>query len=81
MKIPITFTVHASEAFTARITGKRFVKLIGLGLGLGLFQFIVPEEKIPDSLEGKTIKARFKLYIGKDFSVKFGFEGIDGYAE
>lgn len=80
MNIPITFTVHASEQFTSK-AGKRFVKLTGVGLGLGLFQFIVPEEKIPDALEGKTIKANFKLYIARDFSVRFGFDGIDGYAQ
>lgn len=80
MKIPITFTVHASEQFTSK-AGKRFVKLTGVGVGLGLFQFVVPEEKIPDALEGKTLKAMFKLYIGRDFSVRFGFEGIDGYVQ
>lgn len=80
MNIPITFTVHASEQFTSK-AGKRFVKLTGVGFGLGLFQFVVPEERIPDSLEGKTLKAKFKLYIGRDFSVRFGFEGIDGYVQ
>jgi len=79
MNIPMTFTVHASEQFTSK-AGKRFVKLTGVGVGLGLFQFVVPEERIPDPLEGKTLKAKFKLYIGRDFSVRFGFEGIDGYA-
>jgi len=80
MNIPITFTVHASEQFTSK-AGKRFVKLTGVGLGLGLFQFVVPEEKIPDALEGKTLKVRFKLYVGRDFSIHFGFEGIDGYVQ
>lgn len=79
MYIPMTFTVHASERFTSKKDGRSYVKITGTGLGLGLFQFIVPEEKIPDSLEGKVIKAKFKLYVGRDFSVKFGFEGVDGY--
>ena len=80
MNIPITFTVSASEKFTRKSDGKSFVKLTGLGEGLGLFQFIVPEEKVPDSLEGKIIKAKFKLYIDRTFTVRFGFEGIEGYA-
>ena len=80
MNIPITFSVHASEQFVSK-AGKRFVKVTGTGLGLGLFQFVVPEEMIPDSLEGKVIKAIFKLYIGRDFSVRFGFERIDGYVQ
>lgn len=80
MNIPITFTVHASEQFTSK-AGKRFVKLTGTGLGLGIFQFIVPEERIPDALEGKTLRALFKLYIGRDLSVRFGFDGIDGYVQ
>lgn len=79
MNIPITFSVHASDRFTSKKDGRSYVKLTGTGAGLGLFQFIVPEERIPDSLEGKVIKARFKLYIGRDFSVKFGFDGLDGY--
>lgn len=79
MNIPIVFTVHASEAFDAKKTGKRYVKLTGTGLGLGLFQFVVPEERVPDPLEGKTFNARFKLYVGKDLSVRLGFEGIDSY--
>jgi len=80
MNIPITFSVHASEQFVSK-AGKRFVKVAGTGVGLGLFQFVVPEEKIPDSLEGKVIKAIFKLYIGRDFSVRFGFDRIDGYVQ
>ena len=79
MNIPITLSVHASERFTSKKDGRSYVKITGTGYGFGLFQFIVPEEKIPDSLEGKIINARFKLYIGRDFSVKFCFEGIDGY--
>ena len=79
MNIPINFTVSASEKFTRKSDGKSFVKLTGIGAGLGLFQFVVPEDKIPDSLEGKIIKAKFKLYIDRTFSVRFGFEGIDGY--
>ena len=80
MNIPIIFTVHASERFTSKKDGRSYVKITGTGVGFGLFQFIVPEERIPDSFEGKVVKAKFKLYIGRDFSVKFGFEGIDGYA-
>lgn len=79
MNIPITFTVHASERFVSK-SGKSFVRLTGVGGGLGLFQFVVPEEKVPDSLEGKTIKARFKLYVDRNFSVRFGFEEVEGYA-
>lgn len=78
MIIPINFTVSASEKFTRKSDGKTFVKITGVGAGLGLFQFVVTEDKVPDALEGKIIKARFKLYISRDFSVKFGFDGIDG---
>lgn len=79
MNIPINFTVSASEKFTRKSDGKTFVKISGVGAGLGLFQFVVPEDKIPDTLEGKVIKAKFKLYIDRTFSVRFGFEGIEGY--
>ena len=81
MLIPITLSVHASEKFTSKKDGRSYIKITGSGAGLGLFQFIVPEERIPDSLEGKIVEANFKLYIGRDFSVKFGFDGIDGYDE
>jgi len=77
MNIPITLTVHTSERFASRKDGKEYVKITGSGAGLGLFQFIVPEGRIPDDLEGKQVKARFKLYIGRDFSVRFGFDGIE----
>lgn len=77
MNIPMTITVMTSESFSSKKDGKRFVKLTCTGLGFGLFQFVVPEERIPDDLEGKTVNARFKLYIGRDFSVKFGFEGVE----
>lgn len=80
MQIPMTLSVHSSEKFTSKKDNKSYVKITGTGAGFGLFQFIVPEERIPDSLEGKVIKAKFKLYIGRDFSVKFGFDGVDGYA-
>lgn len=80
MNIPIVFNVSASEKFTRKSDGKTFIKITGVGAGLGLFQFVVTEDKIPDSLEGKTIKAKFKLYIDRTFSVRFGFEGIEGYA-
>lgn len=80
MQIPITFTVHASERFTSKKDGRSYVKITGTGVGLGLFQFIVSEEKIPDSLEGKQVKAVFSLYVGRDFSVRFGFDKIEGYA-
>ena len=79
MNISITLSVHASERFSSKKDGKSYVKITGTGAGLGLFQFIVPEERIPDSLEGKVIKANFKLYVGRDFSVRFSFDGIDGY--
>ena len=79
MNIPITLSVHASERFSSKKDGKSYVKITCTGAGFGLFQFIVLEEKVPDPLEGKVIKAKFKLYIGRDFSVRFGFDGIDGY--
>jgi len=79
MQIPITLSVHASEKFSSKKDGKSYVKITCTGAGLGLFQFIVPEERVPDHLEGKEVKAKFKLYVGRDFSVKFGFDGIDGY--
>ena len=81
MNIPITLTVHTTTQFASKKDGKRYVKITGTGATLGLFQFIVPEEKIPDSLEGKTVKAVFQLYIGRDFSVRFGFDKIEGYAQ
>ena len=79
MLIPITLSVHNSERFSSKKDGRFYVKITGTGSGLGLFQFIVPEERIPDSLEGKVIKANFKLYIGRDFSVRFCFDSIDHY--
>lgn len=81
MNIPIVLTVHASERFSSKKDGKSYVKITCTGAGIGLFQFIVSEDKIPDHLEGKTLKARFKLYVGRDFSVKFGFGGVEGYTE
>ena len=80
MKIPIVLKVHASSAFTSSKDGKKYVKVTGTGASLGLFQFIVSEGKIPDDLEGKEVKAVFSLYIGRDFSVRFGFDKIEGYA-
>lgn len=80
MNIPITLSVHASDKFSSKKDGKCYVKITGTAASLGLFQFIVPEERVPDQLEGRVIKARFKLYVGRDFSVRFGFDGIDGYA-
>lgn len=80
MIIPMNFTVAASKQFKSK-EGKSFVKLSGSALGFGIFQFIVPEERIPDHLEGKTVKARFKVYVGQDFSLRIGFDGIDGYVQ
>jgi len=80
LSIPFSMNVSASKPFTARTNGKNYVKLSGTVLGLGLCEIVVPEEKIPDQLEGKTINAEFELYVGRDFSIKLGFKGVTGYA-
>ena len=80
MKIPMVLKVHTSSAFTSSKDGKKYVKISCTGAGFGLFQFIAPEGKVPDDLEGKELKAVFSLYIGRDFSVRFGFDKIEGYA-
>ena len=76
----LVIVVTTKNTTISKTSNPNHFKITCSGAGLGLFQFIVPEERIPDSLEGKIVEANFKLYIGRDFSVKFGFDGLDGYS-
>lgn len=75
MKIKIPLKVGSSKAFTSK-DGKRYVKVQALAFGLGIFQFIVPEQRIPDDLEGREFSANFAVYIDRNFELKIGFDGV-----
>lgn len=82
MNIPLTVTVAASRPFEFSKDGysKRLVKIQGSAVGLGIFEFLVDEKKVPDNLEGTTCKAIFELYIDRNFKIGVRFKGFDGYA-
>lgn len=78
MNIPITISVVVSRPFEWQ--NKRLVKIQGSALGLGVFEFLADEKKVPDNLEGTTCKAIFELYVDRNFRIGVRFKGFDGYA-
>lgn len=80
IQIPVTIQVAVSKQITSRKDGKKYVVIEGSMLGIGVFKMLVNESKVPDDLEGKTVKALFTIGINKDLSPILRFVGIDGYA-
>lgn len=81
IQIPITFQVAVSKRIVSKKDGKVYNSIEGMALGLGIFKLFVPEEKIPDNIEGRTVKAQFTIGVDRDFNLALRFVGIDGYAE
>lgn len=84
MKIPITFTVAASKPYSFK--GKKgeqinMVDLTVMVAGFGIMCISVSENKVPDSLEGKTCKAELELSVDKQFRPRLKLAGITGYVE
>lgn len=81
IQIPITFQVAVSKRIVSRKDGKAYNAIEGMAVGIGIFKLFVPEEKIPDQIEGKNVRAKFIVGVDKDFNLALRFAGIDGYAE
>lgn len=62
----VKLQVATSQQWTTQ-DGKRMVTIEGLLFGIGLCKIHIPEERVPDSLEGKNCVAEFSIGINKNF--------------
>ena len=53
--------------------GKKFNKLEGYINNLGVFKMTVPENKIPDRLDGKKCVLEFDMYLDKNCKPSISF--------
>lgn len=67
MEIKIPFTVGVSQKIVSKKDGRKWNKIDGTALGIGVFSLLVEEKKVPDEIEGKTVTAVFKIGIDKSF--------------
>lgn len=77
--VPVTLSVAVAKPITSKKDGKKYVALEGMIFGLGIFKILLPENKVPDQLEGKTCNATFAVTIGQDLRPSLRFVGFDGF--
>lgn len=77
MEVKIPITVGVSQKITSKKDGRRWNKIEGLALGIGIFSFFLEEEKVPDNLEGKRVTAVFKVGVDKVFKPYLRFDRFD----
>lgn len=77
MEFKIPFTVAVSKKIISKKDGRAWNKLEGILMGVGIYQTLVPEEKVPDDLEGSQVTAVFKVGIDRDFRPYLRFERFD----
>ncbi len=66
MKVTLPLQVAISKPFNGK-DGRRWVKLEGILLGVGIISTILKEEMVPDSIEGKTVTSVFSIGVSKEF--------------
>lgn len=84
MRVPITFTVAASKPYSFKGNKGEVIKMVELTVmvaGFGIMSVSVAENKVPDSLEGKTCKAEFEIVVDRQFRPRLKLVEIKGYAE
>ena len=81
LQIPITFQVAVSKRIVSKKDGRAYNAIEGMALGIGIFKMFVPEEKIPDQIEGKNVRAMFTIGVDKNLNLALRFVGIDGLVE
>ena len=64
--VPVTLSVAVAKPITSKKDGKKYVAVEGMIFGLGIFKILLPENKVPDQLEGRTCRATFAVTIGQD---------------
>ena len=67
MEVKIPFTVGVSQKIISKKDGRKWNKIEGTALGIGIFSLFVEESKVPDEIEGKTVTAIFKIGVDKGF--------------
>lgn len=77
MEVKIPFTVSVSQKITSKKDGRKWNKVVGTALGIGIFSLFVEEEKVDDDIEGKTVTAIFKIGIDKLFKPYLRLDRFD----
>lgn len=77
MEVKIPFTVAISQKIVSKKDGRVWNKIEGILLGVGIYSFMLSEEKVPDNLEGKQVTAIFKVGIDKNFRPYLRFDRFD----
>lgn len=77
MEVKIPFTVAISQKIVSKKDGRVWNKIEGILLGVGIYSFMLAEEKVPDNLEGSQVMAIFKVGIDKNFRPYLRFDRFD----
>ena len=77
MEVKIPFTVGVSQKIVSKKDGKKWNKIHGTALGIGVFSLFVEDSKVPDEIEGKTVTAVFKVGIDKNFRPYLRFDRFE----
>lgn len=77
MEVKIPFTVAISQKIVSKKDGRVWNKIEGILLGVGIYSFMLPENKVPDNLEGSQVTAIFKVGIDKTFRPYLRFDRFD----
>lgn len=77
MEVKIPFTVAVSQKIVSKKDGRKWNKIEGVALGIGIFSLFLEEEKVPDSLEGSQVTAVFKVGIDKSFKPYLRFDRFE----
>lgn len=77
MEVKIPFTVAISQKITSKKDGRKWNKIEGILLGVGIYSFMLSEDRVPDNLEGSQVTAIFKVGIDKGFKPYLRFDRFD----
>lgn len=77
MEVKIPFTVAISQKIVSKKDGRVWNKIEGILLGVGIYSFMLSEDKVPDNLEGSQVTAIFKVGIDKTFRPYLRFDRFD----
>lgn len=80
-QIPINIQVAVSKRIVSKKDNRAYNAIEGMAAGIGVFKLFVPEEKVPDKIEGKTVRAQFTIGVDKNLNLSLRFVGIDGLIE
>lgn len=74
--LSVKLSIATTRAY--EFNGKKYVQISGMMFGRGLFKISVPEQVVPDSLEGKECTGVFDIGIdGKTFKPYLKLVGIE----